>query len=55
MSKNSLAKYYPKKTKKGFNKKLVKCIKIFLKERKTKSKNMVVSDTRISQQMKRKG
>ena len=47
MSKYSSAKYYKKKTKRGF-KKLLKGIKIFLKKRKTKSKVAVLSDIKLS-------
>ena len=35
------------KTKKGFKKRLVKGIKVFLKKRKTKSVNMLVNDVEI--------
>ena len=38
-----------KKTKKSFNKKLVKGTKIFLKKKKTKSANLLVSDREIFQ------
>ena len=37
MSKNSSAKYYKKKTKKGFKQKPVKSIRSFLKKRKQKT------------------
>ena len=54
MSTNSSAKYYQKKTKKGF-KKIAKGIRIFLKKKKIKSGNMVADDIKISQKMKNKG
>ena len=52
MSKYSSAKYYQKKT--SFKKRLVKCIKIFLKRRKTKKKNMVLNNIKISHKIKNK-
>ena len=55
MYKNSSAKYYQKKTKKSFRKKLMKAIKIFLKKRKAKSNKMVANDLKISQERKNKG
>ena len=47
MSKDSSVKYYQKKTKKGFKKKLGKGIKIFLKKERRKNKNMVINDIKI--------
>ena len=41
-------------TEKGYKKKLVKDIKVFLKRMKNKSNNMVVDDTKIYQKMKNK-
>ena len=41
--------------KKGFKKRLMKGIKIFLKNRKTKSKNIVASNIKIFLKMKNKG
>ena len=52
MSKDSSAKYYQKK--KGFRKKLVKGIKIFLKKRKTECENMGVNDINIFLKTKNK-
>ena len=51
MVKNSPTKNY-QKAKKGFEKKFMKGIKIFLKKRKTKSNNMVGNNIKISQKMK---
>ena len=41
-------------TEKGYKKKLVKDIKVFLRRMKNKSNNMVVDDTKIYQKMKNK-
>ena len=49
-----LTGYYKKKTKKGFQKRLVKGTKIFLKKKKTKNTNMVMSDIEIFLKKKRK-
>ena len=54
MSKNLSAKYYQKNKERLQKTKLVKDIKIFLKKKKTKSDNMVVNVTKISQKMKNK-
>ena len=43
-----LTGHYKKKTKKSFQKRLVKGTKIFLKKKKRKSTNMLVSDIEIS-------
>ena len=51
MSKHLSTKYY--QNNKDYNKKLVKDIKVFLKKKK-KSNNMVMNDTKISQNMKTK-
>ena len=53
MSKNLSAKYY-QENKERLQKKLVKDIKIFLRKKKKKSKNMEVNFTKISQKMKNK-
>ena len=45
---SKIFKLIQKKTKKGFRKKLVKGIKIFLKKKKTKTNNMVADDKKIS-------
>ena len=45
-----------KKTKKGFKeKKLVKSIKVFLKNKKRRSNNMVINDIKTLHRMKNKG
>ena len=51
MSENLSAKYY-QENKERLQKKLVKDIKIFLKEKNKKSNNIVVSDTKMYQKMK---
>ena len=51
MSENLSAKYY-QENKERLQKKLVKDIKIFLKEKNKKSNNIVVSDTKMYQIMK---
>ena len=51
MSENLSAKYYHE-NKERLQKKLVKDIKIFLKEKNKKSNNIVVSDTKMYQKMK---
>ena len=51
MSKDSSGKYYQNK-KERLQKKLVKDIKVFIKKKKKKSDNMVLSDTKIYQNMK---
>ena len=51
MPKNLSAKYY-QENKERLQKKLVKDIKIFLKKKKKKNENMVVSITKISQKKK---
>ena len=53
MSKYLSAKYY-QDNKERLHKKLMKVIKFFLKEKKKKSNNMVINDTKISQMMKNK-
>ena len=53
MPKDSSAKYYQSK-KTVLQKNLMKDIKIFLKEKKKKSNNMVVNDIKINQNMKNK-
>ena len=53
MSKNFSAKYY-QEDKESLQKKLVKNIKIFLRNKKKKSDNIVVNVTKISQKMKNK-
>ena len=53
MLKNLSAKYY-QNNKERLQKKLVKDIKIFLKNQKKKSNNMVVNDIKISQKIKNK-
>ena len=50
MLKNSLAKYY-QENKDRLQKKLLKDIKGFLKKKKNKSDNMVMKDTKISQEI----
>ena len=51
MSKNLSAKYY-QENKERLQKKLGKDIKIFLKNKKNKSDNMIVKVTKVSQKMK---
>ena len=53
MPKPLSANYY-QRNKERVQKKLVKDIKIFLKKKKEKKKNMVVNVTKISQKMKNK-
>ena len=53
MSKTLSAKYC-QKNKEKLQKRFVKYIKIFLKKKKEKSKNMVVNVTKISQKMENK-
>ena len=53
MPKDSSGKYY-QNNKESLQKKLLKGIKIFLKKEKKKSNNIVVSNTKIYQKMKRK-
>ena len=53
MSKNLSAKHYPEHNER-LQKNLVKDIKIFLKKKKRKSKNMFENVTNISQKMKNK-
>ena len=53
MSKNFSAKYY-QEDKESLQRKLVKNIKIFLRNKKKKSDNIVVNVTKISQKMKNK-
>ena len=53
MNNNLHAKYYQKKQRKATEKRLVKCIKIFLKKK--IPENMVENDTKIFQKMKNKG
>ena len=53
MSKDLSAKYY-ENNKERIQKKLVKDIKIFLRKIKKKSNNMVVNDTKIYLNMKKK-
>ena len=48
MFQKSSAKYYQKKNKERFRKKLVKGIRIFLKKRKTEKCNMATNDIKIS-------
>ena len=43
------------RTKKGFKKKFLKVIKIFLEKRKTKSKNTVANDIKVFKKMINKG
>ena len=52
MSKNLSSKYYQGNNER-LQKKLVKDIKAFLKNKKKKSKNMVLNVTKISQKMKK--
>ena len=47
MSKDSSAKYY-QSNKEKLQKKLAKYIEVFIKKKTTKTKNMVVNDTKIS-------
>ena len=54
LSKNLWTKYYQENKKRQQKKKLLKDIKIFLKEEKKKSVNMVVNVTKVSQNMKKK-
>ena len=49
-----LTGHYQKKTKKSFQKRLVKGIKIFLKKKKKRSVNMVVNDIKFFSRMKNK-
>ena len=51
MSKNLSAKYY-QENKERLQRKLGKDIKIFLKNKKNKSDNMIVKVTKVSQKMK---
>ena len=51
MSKDSSGKYY-QNNKERLQKKLVKDIKVFIKKKKKKSGNVVLSDTKIYQNMK---
>ena len=51
MFKNLSAKYYQEN--KGYKRKLLKDIKIFLKKKKKKSNNMVMNVKKISQKMKK--
>ena len=53
MSKKLSAKYY-QENKEGMTKKLAKDIKIFLKNKKKKSGNILVNVRKISQRMKNK-
>ena len=53
MSKDLSAKYY-ENNKERIQKKLVKGIKVFLRKIKKKSNNMVVNDTKIYLNMKKK-
>ena len=53
MPKDSSGKYY-QNNKESLQKKLLKGIKIFLKKEKKKSNNIVVSNTKIYQKIKRK-
>ena len=53
MSKTLSAKYC-QKNKEKLQKRFVKYIKIFLKKKKEKSKNMIVNVTKISQKMENK-
>ena len=53
MSKDLSAKYY-ENNKERIQKKLVKDIKVFLRKIKKKSNNMVVNDTKIYLNMKKK-
>ena len=56
ISKDLSATYYHiKKQIKGFAKRLMIAIKIFLKKKKTKCDNTVVHDMKISQKLKNKG
>ena len=54
MSENSSAYYYTENKKRLQKKKLMKCIKIFLKKRKI-SHSMMANNVKISQKMKNKG
>ena len=49
-----MSKNFTKKIKTDYKKKLLKDIKIFLKEEKKKSVNMVVNVTKVSHKMKKK-
>ena len=53
MSKDSSAKYY-QNNKERLQKRLAKDIKVFSREEKEKSRNMIVNDTRIYQKKKKK-
>ena len=53
ISKNLLAKYY-QENKERIQKLLAKDIKIFLKKKKKKSRNMIANVTKGSQKMKKK-
>ena len=53
MAKASSAKYY-QNNKQRLHKKCVKDVKVLLKEKKKKSDNMAVNDTKIYQKMKTK-
>ena len=54
MTRQASAKYYQKNKEKIEKKSLVKGMKIFLKKKKTKGKNMVMNVIKISQKMKNK-
>ena len=54
MSKDSSAKYH-QDNKERLRKKFVKDIKVFLKNKKKKSNNMVINNTNMYQKMKNKG
>ena len=53
MSKDLSARYYKKKAKNS-KKSLVKAVKIYLKKKKTKNKNVVVINIRISKKIENK-
>ena len=53
MSKDLSARYYKKKAKNS-KKSLVKAVKIYLKKKKTKNKNVVVTNIRISKKIENK-
>ena len=53
MSKDSSAKYY-QSDKERLQKKFLKDVRVFLRNKKKKSDNMVVNDTKIYQKMKNK-
>ena len=54
MTRLKLKNYIYKRTVKDYNKKLVKEIKIFLKNKKKKSNNMAINVTKIFQKLKNK-